>query len=269
MANPSTSAYLQVSPTFRLRIIIDQITQNWDKNQSDVRVRGIMYNDSAFRVFNEKASVDRSISGEQSYNPANFSFNIVAGDNYTFIDHTFTVKHDNVTGMKGADFTVTYGDTGTTDSDGPVSLNAHIDLSRIPQPPVAPPDPTFSNIKNTSVTISWGPSPNNNGSKITGYTLRRWNENHTRHGESTANNLSRTQTGLDPGATYRYEVRAENARGAGSYSGEALVDLSGGGTVRVGGLWKSCECYIRRPTDHKWVEATIYVRVGGVWKQAR
>lgn len=267
MANPFASAYLQVSPTFRLRITIDQIVQNWKKNTSDVQVKGYLYNDGAFYVHNEKATVDRSITGEQSHNPDNFTFDLPPHSNYVFISHTFTVEHDGATGMKGVDFTVTYGDTGTAESDGPVSLNAHLDLSRIPQPPVAPPDPTYTNIKTTSVTVSWGPSPNNNGSKVTAYTLRRWNENHTRSWTSTANNLSRNVTGLTAGATYIFEVRAENARGAGSYSGESLVDLSGGGAVRINGLWKTCECYIR--SGGKWVEATPYVRIGGVWKQAK
>lgn len=267
MANPSVSAYQPVTATFRQRITIDQIVQNWQKNTSDVRVRGWMYNDSAFRIHNEKATVDRSITGEASYNPANFSFNIAPGDNYVFIDHTFTVQHDGATGTKAVDFTVMWGDTGTYETDGPISLGAHLQLSRIPQPPVAPPDPTYTNIKTTSVTVSWGPSPNDNGSKITGYTLRRWNESHTKSWTSTANNLSRNVTGLTAGATYIFEVRAENARGNGSYSGESLVDLSGGGAVRVGGLWKTCEAYVR--AGGKWREGTPYVRVGGVWKQAK
>lgn len=267
MANPSANSYLQVSPTFRLRIIIDQIVQNWTKNQSDVRVRGVMYNDSNFHIWNEKATVDRSITGEQTFNPPNFSFNIAPHDNYTFIDHTFTVKHDNVTGMKGVDFTVTYGDTGTAESDGPASLGDHLDLSRIPQEPAAPGDPQYTNIKQTSVTVSWSPSPDNHGSKVTNYRLRRWNDSHTKSWTSDANNLTRNVTGLSAGATYIFEVRADNARGPGSYSGETLVDLSGGGAIRVNGQWRTAEAYVR--SGGKWKEGTIYVRVGGVWKQAR
>lgn len=267
MAPPFTSTFYQVSPTFRIRITIEQIGQSHKKNTSDVQVKGWMYNDSNFHIWNEIASVWRSIDGEDTHNPPNFSFNIAPHDNYVFISHTFTVKHDNITGMKGVDFAVHYGDTGTAESDGPASVGDHLDLSRIPQPPAAPGDPQYSNIKTTSVTVSWPPSPDNHGAKITAYTLRRWNETHTKSWTSTANNLQRNVTGLSAGATYIFEVRAENSEGPGPYSGETLIDLSGGGAIRAGGLWRTSECYVR--AGGKWREATPYVRVGGVWKQAK
>jgi hypothetical protein len=269
MARPFVSKVYHVSPTFRLRITMEQIGQNHKKNTSTVQVVGVLHNDSNFHIWNERADVWRSIEGEAEHKPPNFKFNLAPHDSDSFIHHAFVVKHNGTTGLKSVDFTVNYGDTGTAESDGPAHVGAHLVLDRIPQEPSAPTNVHFTDIKQTSVTVRWSPPDETHGAPIKTYRVRRWNNAHTKSHVSDSGGLSRHITGLDPGATYYFEVRAENRIGPGPYSGEELVDLSGGGAVRAGDRWNSAEAFIRRPGTHKWVEATPYVRVGGVWKLAR
>lgn len=96
----------------RLRIEIDQISQDLGAFTSEVRVRGILENKNDWSTDNQTPNVERHIGNYAEYNPSPFNFNIRAHDELIYIAHTFTVPHDD-DGTKTVTFHVHYGQTGT------------------------------------------------------------------------------------------------------------------------------------------------------------
>lgn len=264
---PSTTNTVDVGSGGRLRIIIDQQSQNQGNNTSQVRVRGILLAD--YHSWHSDSTISRSISGTDDYTPGDFGFDIPDGGSDTYIDHTFTLGH-NSDGTKSVSFTVHYGDTGVGTFDGPRSCGDSLTLTRIPKRPDPPGAPAFTNVMPTSLTVSWSGSPDNNGSAITNYKLRRWTGSSMSgaYVDSNANNLVRNVTGLIPGTTYTFAVYAKNSSadndGYSNVSSSRSTQLLAGVWIRVGGIWKMAVPYIR--TGGKWKLATPYVRSGGVWK---
>lgn len=271
---PGTSSFKSVDSTHRLRITIDQIGQNNHDQTSDVRVRGYMYNDSDFRNWNLDNVVDRQIFGEDHWSPPNFSFDLGPHTNMIFIEHVFTVDH-NDNGTKTVSFTVKYGDTQISTFDGPQQLGDTLVLDRLGKLPDAPGAPTFTDVAPRSVTVRWAASPNDNGSRIETYELMWWNV----QGASwlpfspslpiatDANNLSRNISGLKPGNTYIFKVRCRNGIGWSVWSAERDVTLVAGGLIRINGRWNATAAFVRK--NGKWHEAIPYVRSGGNWHRAQ
>ena len=72
-----------------------------------------------------------------------------------------------------------------------------------------------------SVTLSWQSPANNGGSTITGYKVYRSTSSGTETGYVSLGNVnSYTNTGLTPGVTYFYKVRAVNSVGLSPLSSE-------------------------------------------------
>jgi len=130
-----------------------------------------------------------------------------------------------------------------------------------PDPPGAP---AFSNLWIGSVTVSWTASPNNHGSPIDLYKLRRWYGSSPTGAfvDSDANNLTRNVDNLMPGMVYTFATYAHN--GSGDNYGWSNISVTGtvtilaGVWVRKSGLW----------VTNRWQQAIPYVRSGGVWKPA-
>jgi Fibronectin type III domain/Siphovirus protein of unknown function (DUF859) len=267
---PSTSSFKSIDSTHRLRITIDQIGQNQKNGTSDVRVRGYMYNDSDYRNWNLDNVVDRQIFGEDHWSPPNFSFDLAPHTNMIFIEHVFTVDH-NDNGTKTVNFTVKYGDTQISTFDGPQQLGDSLILDRIGKLPNAPGVVTFTNVAPRSLTARWAACSDDNGSAIETYELLYWNVQGASYlpfspslpFATDANNLSRNVTGLKPGNTYIFKVRCRNGIGWSAYSAERDVTLMVGGLLRVGGKWTASTAYVRK--SGKWHVATPYVRHGGNW----
>src|SRR5207249_5995201 len=73
-----------------------------------------------------------------------------------------------------------------------------------------------------SVSLSWQSPANNGGSTITGYKVYRSTSSGTETGYVSLGNVtSYTNTGLTPGVTYFYKVRAVNSVGISPASNEA------------------------------------------------
>lgn len=98
------------------------------------------------------------------------------------------------------------------------------------QPPTTPGTPTASATSATATTLSWASSTDN--VSIAGYDIHRapgaTGGSFTQVGTSTA--ASFTDTGLTPGGTYRYQVRARDAAGnVSSFSPAVTVTTTSGG----------------------------------------
>lgn len=271
---PGTSSFKQVDPSHRLRITIDQIGQSQQHWTSDVRVRGYMYNDSDYRNWNFDNVVDRQIFGEDTHNPPNFSFDLGPHTNMIFIEHVFTVDH-NDSGTKTVNFTVKYGDTQISTFDGPQQLGDSLVLDRLGKKPNAPGPVTFTNVASRSLTARWAACSDDNGSPVDNYQLRWFPEEVAPGIEqdpenwklasvwSAANNLSRNVTGLGPGATYIFQVRCENKIGWSAWTPYRFAAMIAGARIRRDGKWTATAAFVQN--NGKWHEAVPYVRDGGTW----
>lgn len=143
------------------------------------------------------------------------------------------------------------------------------DLPRIPKPPNKPTKLASSELKPTSVKLSWSGSTDNGGSGISGYLLRYWPNaagtgNYT--DVSAENNTARTVSGLTPGKEYRFVVYAYNGS-SGKYSpaSDALVvRMLAGGKIKVAGIWRNSIVSVK--VQGVWKMAIPYIKVNGVWK---
>ena len=248
------------------RGLIEQTSQNWGANTSQVRVRGFAYNGGTSTSWST-ASLYVGGSGGWS---GSTSFSIGAKSTQTWIDQTFTCAHDG-NGYCNVSFTIGFGSTGTSSIGGPSSVTCSMALDRIPKRPSPPGKPSFSNALPTSVTVSWAASNDNGGSGIDHYLLRYWpNQDGTGSyiDHSLANNLSRNVTGLTPGQYYRFVVYAHNgsADNSGySYQSSAnVIQMLAGAWLRISGTWKLAVPYIN--VAGVWKLAVPYIKSGGVWK---
>lgn len=254
----------------RLKITVQQLSQNQSANTSQVQVIGTLENVGSGSSFHSDPTITANISGTASFTGGDFSYNLGPGASLNFISHTFTITHDS-DGTKSVSFTVHYGATGTATFPGNQSVSVGLTLARIPKAPSAPGKPAFSNELPTSLTVKWTASGNNNGKAITSYRLRRYTGSSPSgpHVDSDANNLSRNVTGLTPGTNYTFTVYAYNGSADnGGYSDPSTansIQQLAGVWVRVSGVWKIAVPYIR--SGGVWKMAIPYVRSGGSWKQ--
>lgn len=94
-----------------------------------------------------------------------------------------------------------------------------LSADRIPKPPAAPGTPTLSNITPTSVRVTVN-APNNNGAAINLYQFQRATNAAMTANVVTTSNTGRIHdlTGIPPGSTYWFRVRARNSQGWGAWS---------------------------------------------------
>lgn len=128
--------------------------------------------------------------------------------------------------------------------------------------PAAPGKPTLSAITPTSVTVSWT-APDDGGSPITGYQVG-YGVSSTPADTIVSATSPKVITGLTPGTTYFFWVRAINAVGTGPWSPLAANQTIAGARIKVGTAWVIAVPYVR--DGGVWKLAVPYVNVAGVWK---
>lgn len=132
--------------------------------------------------------------------------------------------------------------------------------------PDAPTIPTASNIKPTSMTVSWN-SNGNGGSAFTNYELA-WAWGTPAGGAFVGTNQPSPVAlgGLTPGLVYYLWARSQNAVGWGPYAGPSIgYRTIAGAYIPVGAEQKLAVPYVR--VGGVWKLAEPWVRIGGVWKQ--
>lgn len=174
------------------------------------------------------------------------------------------IASDGTTTISGLTPGTTYYFWGyTTNSAGNTSLGPRVSATtlRTPSPPAAP---TITSITMTSVVVNFTP-PNNGGSAITGYQVG-YSTSSTGPSTTVSGNSPRSITGLQPGTTYYFWVRAQNSVGLGPWSAATTAQTVAGVMVKVGTEWKIAVPYVR--VGGVWVIAQPWVRVAGVWKES-
>lgn len=129
-----------------------------------------------------------------------------------------------------------------------------------PDPPSAP---LLSSVRMRSVDVAFS-APANNGSSITGYEIG-WGAFPVGPSFTVAATSPQVVTGLTPGTTYYFWVRAKNSVGWGAWSAPRSIRTIAGAYVKVGAETKLAVPYVK--VGGVWKIAEPWVRNVGVWKR--
>ena len=267
-----------VSSDGDLVITMNLFSQDLYNNTSQVNVVGRIKNVSNHHIAHNTPDVTCYITGDQFFRGDEFGFNLSPPNQDTevvlvsqkeFINHTFTVHHDD-NGDHSSHFSVTYGPTGTSEFGGDRFVDATMSLPNIKQPPSKPGRPSVSDILATSATVTWTGSTDDGGSNIKDYILRIYKGSSASgaHDDRSGLGTTRHLGGLTPGQTYTLTVVAVNSSkingGLSDPSASRTFDMLPGLYIRVAGEWVHTVAYVR--SAGIWKQATPYVRSGGSWK---
>jgi hypothetical protein len=246
-----------------LTITVAQVSQNWAQNTSVVRVTGTMKNGGTGT--STGTGVTRDISGDGSYNPDKFNFNLSPNESQDFIQHEFTVTHGSA-GNAHVNYTVEFGPTGTGTFGSGSSSSVGLELDPIPKRPDRPLNFRITAQGPTTLTLQWDVPLDDNGNAIYDYDLMTYrtfdlsDKPTHNHGNSRTRNL----THLDAGGKYWFVVVAINHAGDNSGIGfpsdTVFTSMQPGFWIRINGQWTTADVYVR--SGGVWKLATPYVRTG-------
>ena len=129
--------------------------------------------------------------------------------------------------------------------------------------PDAPSAPLLAGVRMQSVDVAFS-APSGNGSSITGYQIG-YGTSATTPATTVAATSPQIVTGLTPGTTYYFFVRARNAVGWGPWSAPRSIRTIAGAYVKVGAVTKLAIPYVK--SGGVWKVAEPWVRNAGVWKR--
>lgn len=127
----------------------------------------------------------------------------------------------NSSGYLTASVSGSFNDNDTWGELGDGTASGSITFSRIAKVPGAPTGLSAGTTTPSSVALSWTAPADNGGASITGYQVQYATDSGFTTGVGTqtfTGTSNQTVTGLTPGPTYWFRVRAQNSRGYGAYS---------------------------------------------------
>lgn len=144
----------------------------------------------------------------------------------------------------------------------PASAVLTLTIPDVPDTPSTAPVLTYTPPDTVSVAFA---APGNGGSAITSYDVQ-YADNSAFTGAVSANSASSPKaiSGLSPGKTYWFRVRANNSQGSGAYGPASSVLVISGPKIYYDGEWHNTICYYK--LNGVWRIAIPHVKVGGTWK---
>ena len=269
---PYNEAQLNGSADYRVGLSVDPISQDGAGNYTTFLVQVSLQNPNG----------SSSWINSTQYWSANFGGHVYSGQfsipqsgasaQSRVLDARYLTRGANAEGFTvGFEVFASIDTSHSSIGDGTVSLWA--DAPRIGKRPSTPGVPTFSEIGNDSVRVSWAGSADNRGHAIDSYLLRIWEGTeavgpYTDH--STQLNTSRVVSGLTPGKAYTFRVHAHNGAwydGAGfsDASPPATVALNAGVYVSDGVTWVPSP--LRVSDGIAWGNLTPEISDGTAWKE--
>lgn len=269
---PFNEGQLSGSADYRVRITLDLVSQDGARNLSTFRWGLAIHNPNGQGAwFNDPGSWSVTIAG----GGASGSWNRPSGSAGTVFQE-FGAGYIEM-GHNGEGILAGFYNTGAISSPhsaiGNGSVDMWVDAPRIAKRPAAAGTPTFSEIANNSVRVSWAASPDNRGAAIDSYLLRYW-EGPTATGpyvdHSTQLNTSRVVSGLTPGQQYTFAVYAHNGAtwdggGFAPASPSATVSLLAGVYVSDGVNW--IPQALRESDGTAWVNLNPKISSGSAWQE--
>lgn len=249
----------------RLRLEMYEESTAISSNASVVRIRvNVMDNNASFGGFGP-GSWSASVPGIGSWG-GSFNYNFNAGQNYALLDTAFVLGHAangsaSVTGFASFD-----GDNDPVgDASTSLTLSSPGTLTDFDFTAGVPATLTATYIAGTGTKLDWTASVSFK-SPVTYYTSWRSSTNGgASYGawsaETSTTALTYTYTGLTPGLTYQFRVRAYN--GFDNYSGfreSNTVFLTAGGKRFLTPNWILTAAQAKRWTGTAWTTLTIAKR---------
>lgn len=199
----------------RIRVNVDQVSQDLVKNTSIVRVRGYVW------ITSGKAT-DNSGKCKAQITGTNSTDNIVVNGSYSsaerlIFDQNFTVAHDS-DGTKTVTYKFTFGPSTSSYLGKGGSTSASLALTLIPIKPSHPLNIAAVLATTNVITVSYGTPISN--VPILEYQIAYAKTNNLSGATvvSAGTSLNKTFSDLDRGSTYYFWARARNAAGFGEWT---------------------------------------------------
>lgn len=211
----------------------------------------------------------KSWNGSTAGTSRSGKFDIDGSETVTVGTWTITKTHGSDGKLSAQSFSFTMGATGTSGLAGPTTVSTSITPPRIAKKPSQVTGLAATSTSPTSVDLSWT-APSGNGASLTGYDIQYATNSAftgaTLVSQGTA--VTRRQTGLLPGTTYYFAVRAKSADGVGAWSSTVsqitLPASAPGMSVVSSPSGQSATVYLTSPGGVSGVTGwTIQYRVAG------
>lgn len=154
---------------------------------------------------------------------------------------------------------------------GAGNWSSSLDVTTLGAPPAAPTGLLLITIPADRIDVDWVAPGDSGGKPITGYDVQRARDAAFTQSVVTANTpgdvTELAVTGLEPGITYWFRVRAKNADALGAWSNGVSAMIPAGGKVWTGSTWKAAVWRVW--TGSLWKAGIVRVWDGTDWVLAK